>query len=101
LKKQGLKTFANISIKRRSKKSQEVVLKADRSTFSNMILVAESRHVNMKDVLAHPLDPVPWALTNADGMLRKTNKSVPATELEKNVTEQKRSQPHVVPSLTG
>ena len=31
-----------------------LVLKADRNLFSHMILVAEIRKVNMKDVLAHP-----------------------------------------------
>lgn len=46
-----------------------------------MILVAESRKVNMRDVLAHPLGPLPWALANADGTLRKTNKAALAREL--------------------
>ena len=35
-----------------------MVLRADRNLFSQMILVAESGSVNMKDVLAHPLDPL-------------------------------------------
>ena len=51
-----------------------------------MILLAESRKVNMKDVLAHPLGPLPWALANADGSLRKTNKAALARELENNVS---------------
>lgn len=85
--KQSLKTFSNVSTKTtRGKKAQEVVLKADRNLFSHMILVAESRKVNMKDVLAHPLGPLPWALSNADGSLRKTNKVALARELEKNVS---------------
>ena len=54
-KKQGLKTFANISIEHKSKNSRDIiVLKADRNLFSHMILLAESRQVNMKNVLAHP-----------------------------------------------
>ena len=40
----------------------------------------------LKDVLAHPLGPLPWALANADGSLRKTNKATLARELEKNVS---------------
>ena len=51
-----------------------------------MILVAERREVNMKEVLAYPLGPLPWALANADGSMRKTNKAVLARELEKNVS---------------
>ena len=48
-----------------------------------MILVAESRIVNMKDVLSRPLGSLPEA--NADGSLRKTNKAALVRELEKNV----------------
>ena len=84
--KQRLKTFSTIGTKTARTKGQNVVLKADRNLFSQMILVAESRSVNMKDVLAHPLGPLPWALANADGSLRKTNKAALARELEKNVS---------------
>ena len=86
LKKQSLKTFANVIAKRQSKTAKDIVLKADRNLFSHMILVAESRQVNMKDVLAHPLGPLPWALANPDGTLRKTNKAALARELEKNAS---------------
>lgn len=86
LKKQRLKTFANASVKIQSKKAPDIVLKADRNLFSHIILVAESRKVNMKEVLAHPLGPLPWSLANADGTLRKTNKAALARELEKTVS---------------
>ena len=66
-------------------KRQNVVMKADRNLFSQMILVTESRSVNMKDVPAHHLGPLPWALANADGSLRKTIKAAFGRELEKNV----------------
>ena len=39
----------------------------------------------MSDVLSHPLGPLPWALANGDGTLRKTNKAALARELEKQV----------------
>lgn len=87
MNKQSLKTFSNVSTKTyHEKKAQEVVLKADRKVFSHMTLVAQSRKVNMRDVFAHPLGPMPWALANADGSLRKTNKAALARELEKNVS---------------
>ena len=85
LTKQRLKTFSTIGTKTAPTKGQNVVLKADRNLFSQMILVAESRSVNMKDVIAHPLGPLPWALAHSDGSLRKTNKAALARELEKNV----------------
>jgi len=68
LKKQGLKTFANISIEHKSKNLRHIiVLKTDRNLFSHMILVAESRQVNMKDVVAQHVGPLPWALPNVGG----------------------------------
>ena len=92
--KQGLKTFFNINKQQsHGKKGQDVVLKADRNQFSHMILVAESRKVNMRDVLAHPLDPLPWELANADGILRKTNKAALSRELEKNVSNRTHPNP--------
>ena len=39
----------------------------------------------MSDVLSHPPGPLPWALANGDGTLRKTNKAALARELEKQV----------------
>ena len=48
-----------------------------------MILVAESRSVNIEDVLSRPLGSLPEP--NADGSLRKTNKAALVRELEKNV----------------
>ena len=39
----------------------------------------------MSNVLSHPLGPLPWALANGDGTLRKTNKAALARELEKQV----------------
>ena len=72
--KQMLKTFSTISKKTFRMKGQNMVLKSDRNLSSQMILVAEKISVNMKDVLVPPLGPLPWALANADGSLRKTNK---------------------------
>ena len=87
MKKQNLKTFASLTVKKScGKKAQDIVLKADRNLFSHMILVAENRNVNMREVLSHPLGPVPWALANGDGSLRKTNKASLATELEKHAS---------------
>ena len=39
----------------------------------------------MSDVLSHPLGPLPWALANGDGTLRKTNKAALARKLKKQV----------------
>ena len=40
----------------------------------------------MRDVLQHPLGPLPWALSNCDGTLKKTNKASLARHLEMKTT---------------
>jgi len=77
--KTKLKTFSDI-------RKKSCSLKADRRLFGQMVIIAESRKLQMRDVLAHPLGPLPWALANGDGSLHKTNKTALARELEKNVS---------------
>ncbi|KAG1690987.1 hypothetical protein GQR58_007560 [Nymphon striatum] len=55
--------------------NREMILKADNRVFGNMLLIAQSRKLDMKDVLQYPLGPKPWALANADGTLKKNRKS--------------------------
>ena len=50
-----------------------------------MILITENRKLQMTKVLSHPLGPLLWALSTADGSLRKTNKAALAKELQKSV----------------
>ena len=87
MKKAKLKTFTDLNkkIKVKASNNQEVVLKAEKRLFAQMIVIAESRNLQMSEVLAHPLGPLPWTLANPDGMLRKTNKASSAKELQKNV----------------
>ena len=61
--KQNLKTLSNVNAKKASGRgtSKEVVLKAEINVFGNMILVAQSKQLDVRDVLAHPLSPLPWA----------------------------------------
>ena len=61
------------------------MLQADLNLFRNMTISAQSRHLNMREVLSHPLGPIPWSLATPDGSLRKTNKSALGRELEKNI----------------
>ena len=85
--KAKLMTFTHLTKKVTIKagKNQEVILKADRRLFAQMIVIAESRNLQMRDVLSHPLGPLPWSLATPDGLLRKTNKASLAKELQKNV----------------
>jgi len=75
IKKQKLKTFANVCTKKVQCKGKEVILRADRNLFARMIVIAQGRELDMQEVLSHPLGPLPWALANQDGSLRKTEKA--------------------------
>ena len=79
MKKVNLKTFAHLSRKREVQKgsTNEIVVRADRRLFAQMIVIAEKRKLTMSSVLSHPLGPPPWALASPDGSLRKTNKNTP------------------------
>lgn len=83
-----LKTFGDLSKKMKIQRGtgKEMIIKADRALFAQMIIVAENRKLKMSDVLCHPLGPLPWALASADGSLRKTNKASLAKELQKDIT---------------
>ena len=48
-----------------------------------MVLVSQSRDLNIKEVLSHPLGPIPWALATPEGLRRTTSKSTLANELIK------------------
>ena len=85
LKKQGLKTFANICTNKVRFKGKDVIIKANRNLFARMIVIAQSRELDMHDVFAHPLGPLPWALANEDGSLRKTDKARLLNHIGKNV----------------
>ena len=85
--KAKLKTFTHLNKKVSVKagRNQEVILKADRRLYAQMIVIAESRNLQMREVLSHPLGPLPWSLATPDGLMHKTNKASLAKELEKNV----------------
>ena len=80
--KKRLKTFSDI---RKKTSSNNVTLQADMNVFANIVPVAGSRHLQMSEVLPHPLGPLPWALANGDGTPRKKNKTALARELELQV----------------
>ena len=62
-----------------------MVVKADRTLFAHMVLIAQSKNLQIQNVLTHPLGPVPWSLPTDQGSLRKTAKAVLAKELQKHV----------------
>ncbi|KAG1676876.1 Selenocysteine lyase [Nymphon striatum] len=87
IKKQNLQTFTVLqkNVVVNAGTNREMILKADNRVFGNMLLIAKSRKLDMKDVLQYPLGPKPWALANADGTLKKTGKATLGNHLEKEV----------------
>ena len=67
-------------------KGKEVIRKSDNRLTAHMILVASSRKLSMKEVLKHPLGPMPWSLASIDGAPRKTDKAALATKLKANAS---------------
>ena len=87
LKQLKIKTFASIKKKITLKSPNEKVISidADRNLFGRLLIVANSREVNLREVLAYELSPVPLSLAHCDGSLRKTTKSVFMHVLEEKV----------------
>ena len=81
-----IKTFSSANKKIRVKSSEKLVtVNADRDLFGRLLIVSNTRQICLKDVLSFELSPVPYSLANADGSLRKGEKSVLCSLLEKDV----------------
>jgi len=86
LKTNKLKTFSDMNKKKQVQTNdRSIILKADRSLFRRIIVIAQERSLQIDTILLHPLGPLPWALSTPDGLLRKTNKASLASLLQKNV----------------
>ena len=62
-------------------KGDEMILRADSNLFARTILITESRLLRMKDLLEHPLRPLPASLASSNGLPAKTNKEQLSREL--------------------
>ena len=82
--KQKLKTVSVNEVKNTyTTKGNGVVLKANRNLFDNIILISQTRKLDMKNVFAHRIGPLSWALANPDGTMCKTNKATLVQRLNK------------------
>jgi len=83
-----IKTFTALTKKIQVKTADEKVITmgADRDLFGRLLIVANVRQINLKEVSSYELSPVPIALAHPDGSLRKTNKSVLSAVIEKGIS---------------
>lgn len=59
-------------------RDRKVIIRADRNLFSCLLVIGQSRQMDLKDLLMHELGPFPWSLA-------KTNKAIFSKELENGV----------------
>ena len=72
LKTNKLKTCNDMNKKKQVEtKDRSIILKADRSLFGRIIVIALEQSLQVDTILLHPLGPLPWALLTPDGFLRK------------------------------
>ena len=65
--------------------NQKVAIRADRETFARLLLIQQKRRVNLREVLAYELGPLPLSISNYGGSLRKTQKSKLFQHLESSI----------------
>ena len=82
-----IKTLTTLTKKIQVKAADEKVITVgvDRDLFGRLLIVANVRRLNLKEVLSFKLSPVPVAFAHPDGSLRKTNKSILSSVIEKGV----------------
>ena len=56
-------------------KIREFSVKADRSLFARLTVMAQNHSFNIRDVLSYSLEILPWWIALVDGALVKTNKA--------------------------
>ena len=85
IKKLKLSTFSNLKKSVKIKIQDKIVqLTAEKSVFGRIAMMSQHRNIDMKEIFASPLGPVPWALADSMGTLKKTNKAILMHKLEKN-----------------
>ena len=71
-----------------------VTLTEDRDLFGRLLIVANDRQVNVREILCYELSTVPYSLAHTDGTLRKTTKCLLLQILEYYVTVEPRLASH-------
>ena len=84
------KTFESTTkkVKAKSVDDKPVTIGADRELFGRLLITANARQINLKDVLCYELSSISFSLAYSDGSLRKTTKSalVPLIETKVQVS---------------
>ena len=87
ISKVKVKTYETTVKKVQLKAADEhlITVKSDRDLFGRLMIVANAREVNIREVLSYEISPVPCSLAHNDGSLRKATKSDLASALEDGI----------------
>ena len=91
-----INTFSSMTKKTTIKSTnlKLVTLTEDRDLFGRLMIVANVRQVNVREILCYELSIAPYALAHTDGTLRKTTVSLLLQILENYVTVEPRLASH-------
>ena len=85
IKKLKLSTFSKLKKYVKIKIQDKIVqLTAEKNIFGRRAMMSQHRNTDMKEIFTCPLGPVPWALADSIGALKKTNKAILMHDIEKN-----------------
>ncbi|KAJ8039232.1 hypothetical protein HOLleu_16882 [Holothuria leucospilota] len=71
-----VKSFATMAKQVKSKqKDREIVRRSDSNLFARLVLIGNSQHVDIREMIKYSLGPVPLSLATCKGTLAKTSKS--------------------------
>ena len=83
IKKMKLATFSTMSKTKICKlKGKEISLKSSKDLFCKVTIIAQKRSLNLNQLFQYPLGPLPLALAETDGTLKKSPKSALLHKLE-------------------
>ena len=81
MKLNKLKTFSSLSQKKKVSTDGRTMVLKDRSLFGRIIIISQSRKIDVRELLQYSLGPLLWSLATTEGFPRKTNKAALALSL--------------------
>ena len=69
--------------------------------FGKILLIQQNRKINLQEFFSYPLGPIPWALAEANGELKKSSKAKIMHELGKGVPRVEQVDAPFIPIFDG
>ena len=73
-----------------------MAIKADRSFFCKLAVIAHMRGLDLYEVYSHELGPILWSIATAQGTLYKAKKALLLDDLEKDIPNIQAAPPDAV-----